>query len=83
MVVEDLSKEVNAQDLNKGRGDGLLLDAWSDANAILVCVRVGASRTWKRRDLLADRVVGGVADLSYAYALTLLVVGNSVLALRP
>lgn len=83
VVDELLSIEISAQDVNKGRGDGLLLDAWSNADTVLICVRIGTSRTWERRHLLVDRVVAWVADLSYAYAFAFLIVGNSVLAIRP
>ena len=66
-VVEVLNKEVSAQDLNKGRDDDLLLDAWSNSNAILVSVRIAAGRAGEGGHFLLDWSVACVDDLGTAH----------------
>lgn len=70
--VEALSKEVSAQDLNKGRGDNLLND-WPDTNAIMITSRISASRTRIGCLLLVDRFVRLVEDFSDPLAITCLI----------
>jgi hypothetical protein len=61
-MIESLSEEVSAQDLDKGQGDDLLLDR-SNSYAIVVAVRVGTG--WARigGSFIGNRSIGLVADL--------------------
>jgi hypothetical protein len=78
-LVDALSKEVSAQDLNKGRGDDLL-DDWPDTNAIMITSRISASRTRIGCLLLVDRFVRLVEDFGDPLAITCLIHVLRVLA---